>query len=57
VNELLRELGWGSDRIKSYGLFSADVNKFNAAIQEALERFNKVGHSPARLRLMKKSEE
>ncbi|NVM29376.1 MAG: hydrogenase iron-sulfur subunit [Candidatus Helarchaeota archaeon] len=55
IKELLDEIGWESERINMYGLFSADVDKFLNAIQDALNVYEKLGHSSARLRLLKKS--
>ncbi|MHA1263966.1 MAG: FAD-dependent oxidoreductase [Candidatus Helarchaeota archaeon] len=54
VKELLEEIGWQSERIKMYGLFSADVHKFINAVQDALELFEKLGHAPSRLKLLSK---
>lgn len=52
-NELLNAIGWGSDRIKIFGLFSADSNKFLDAIEGALVSYEKIGHSPSRLEMLK----
>ncbi|NVM53962.1 MAG: hydrogenase iron-sulfur subunit [Candidatus Helarchaeota archaeon] len=54
VKELLTEIGWESERIKMYGLFSADVYKFVEAIQNVLGVYEKLGHSPARLKMLDK---
>ena len=57
VNELLNEIGWESERLKMYGLFSADVNVFLDSIQEALNVYQKLGHTNVRLKLLNKSGE
>jgi heterodisulfide reductase subunit A-like polyferredoxin/coenzyme F420-reducing hydrogenase delta subunit len=55
VNELLEGIGWQPERIKMYGLFSADSNKFIAAVEDALEDYTRIGHSSSRLKLLKGS--
>ena len=52
VTELLDAIGWESERIKMYGLFSADSNNFLDAIKEAEEIYGKIGHSPSRLKIL-----
>ena len=52
-NELLDAIGWGSSRIKIFGLFSADSDKFLDAIKGALVSYEKIGHSPSRLEMLK----
>ncbi|MFX1293534.1 MAG: FAD-dependent oxidoreductase [Promethearchaeota archaeon] len=54
VKELLEEIGWESERIKMYGLFSADMHKFLEAVQDASNVFEKIGHSPVRLKMIDK---
>lgn len=54
IKEVLNEIGWESDRLKMYGLFSADLNKFIDAIQDALKDYEKIGHTVTRLKLLNK---
>ncbi|MHA1129192.1 MAG: hydrogenase iron-sulfur subunit [Candidatus Helarchaeota archaeon] len=50
--ELLEEIGWDSERLEMYGLFSADLNKFLDAIDKAIRVYQKIGHSASRLKLL-----
>ncbi len=54
VKDILEAIGWEPERIKMFGLFSADVHIFLESIEEALNTFQKVGHSNARLKLKRK---
>ncbi|HUX98887.1 MAG TPA: hydrogenase iron-sulfur subunit [Candidatus Deferrimicrobium sp.] len=54
LTELLDAIGWESDRIAIHGLFSADVDKFIDILQECLKSFERIGHSPMRLKMLNK---
>ena len=51
MKELLNAIGWEPNRIKMYGLFSADVYKFLDAIEDAMLKSIEFGPSAARLKL------
>ncbi|MHA1379109.1 MAG: hydrogenase iron-sulfur subunit [Candidatus Helarchaeota archaeon] len=46
TKEILKEIGWEPERIEFYGMFHAEPQKFIAAVEEMVERVDKLGLTP-----------
>ena len=43
LKEILKEIGWEPERIEFYGMFHAEPEKFLSAVNEMVDRINRLG--------------